>query len=116
MSTTSVTNQILVLALPFEASTYYPPKNSRICAPSERICADSDYCWRFCISVLQICCFAEEGDLGYYQSVSAKETHVYNPFTLSSKNWKFRGVFSRELWQDRDEVIERLVRFSNYLE
>jgi superfamily I DNA and/or RNA helicase len=52
----------------------------------------------------------------YYQSVSAKETHVYNPFTLSSKNWKFRGVFSRELWQDRDEVIERLVRFSNYLE
>jgi len=52
----------------------------------------------------------------YYQSVSAKETHVYNPFTLSSKNWKFRGVFSRELWQDKDEVVERLVRFSNYLE
>jgi hypothetical protein len=51
----------------------------------------------------------------YYQSVSAKETHVYNPFTLSSKNWKFRGVFSRELWQDKDEVVERLVRFSNYL-
>jgi len=52
----------------------------------------------------------------YYQSVSAKETHVYNPFTLSFKNWKFRGVFSRELWQDKDEVVERLVRFSNFLE
>jgi len=52
----------------------------------------------------------------YFQSVSAKETHVYNPFTLSAKNWKFRGVFSREIWQDREEVIERLVRFSNYLE
>jgi hypothetical protein len=52
----------------------------------------------------------------YYQSVSAKETHVYNPFTLSSKNWKFRGVFSRELWQDKKDLIERLVRFSNNLE
>jgi hypothetical protein len=52
----------------------------------------------------------------YYQSISAKETHVYNPFTLTSKNWKFRGVFSRELWQDGKEVIERLVRFSNNLE
>lgn len=51
----------------------------------------------------------------YYQSVSAKETHVYNPFTLSSKNWKFRGVFSRELWQDTAEVVERLVRFSKHL-
>ncbi len=52
----------------------------------------------------------------YYQSVSAKETHVYNPFTLSSKNWKFRGVFSREIWQNSDEVIERMIRFSNHLE
>jgi len=52
----------------------------------------------------------------YYQSVSAKETHVYNPFTLSSKNWKFRGVFSREVWQDNDEVIERMIRYSNHLE
>lgn len=51
----------------------------------------------------------------YYQSVSAKEIHVYNPFTLTSKNWKFRGVFSRELWQDKAEVVERLVRFSNNL-
>jgi len=52
----------------------------------------------------------------YYQSVSAKETHVYNPFTLTSKNWKFRGVFSRELWQDKADVIERLVRFSSHLD
>ena len=52
----------------------------------------------------------------YFHSISSKESHVYNPFTLTSKNWKFRGVFSRELWQDNADVIERLVRFSNHLE
>jgi hypothetical protein len=51
----------------------------------------------------------------YFQSVSSKETHVYNPFTLAMKNWKFRGVFSREFWQDREQVIDRLIIFSNHL-
>ena len=52
----------------------------------------------------------------FYQSISSKEAHVYNPFTLSMKNWKFRGVFSREYWQDKDRVIERMVLFSNHVE
>jgi superfamily I DNA and/or RNA helicase len=51
----------------------------------------------------------------YFQNVSSKEAHVYNPFTLAMKNWKFRGVFSREYWQDKNQVINRLIIFSNHL-
>jgi len=51
----------------------------------------------------------------FYQSVSSKEAHVYNPFTLAMKHWKFRGVFSREYWQDKQKVIDRLIIFSNHL-
>lgn len=36
----------------------------------------------------------------YFDSISIKETHVYKPFTLSKKNWKFMGLTSREYWQD----------------
>jgi hypothetical protein len=52
----------------------------------------------------------------YFQNISSKETHVYNPFTLAMKHWKFRGVFSREYWQDKDQVTDRLIIFSNHLE
>jgi len=52
----------------------------------------------------------------YYQSVSSKDAHVYSPFTLTMKNWKFRGVYSREYWQDREQVINRLMMFSSRLE
>jgi len=51
----------------------------------------------------------------YFQNVSSKETHVYNPFTLAMKHWKFRGIFSREYWQDKEQVIDRLIVFSNHL-
>jgi DNA replication protein DnaC len=51
----------------------------------------------------------------YFQNVSSKEAHVYNPFTLAMKHWKFRGVFSREYWQDKEKVIDRLIIFSNHL-
>jgi hypothetical protein len=51
----------------------------------------------------------------YFQNVSSKEAHVYHPFTLAMKNWKFRGVFSREYWQDKGDVIGRLIIFSNHL-
>jgi len=54
-------------------------------------------------------------DEGYFQSISPKDTHVYKPFTLSSKNWKFKGVFSREFWTDRETVLENLARFSNQI-
>lgn len=51
----------------------------------------------------------------YFQNITSKEAHVYNPFTLTMKHWKFRGVFSREYWQDKEQVIDRLIIFSNHL-
>ena len=47
----------------------------------------------------------------YFQSPSIKDTHVYTPFTLSGKQWKFRGIFSREYWQNSNNVTEELTRF-----
>ena len=47
----------------------------------------------------------------YYQSPSVKDSHVYTPFTLSGKHWKFRGIFSREYWQNENMVNEELIRF-----
>ncbi len=35
----------------------------------------------------------------YYQSLSAKDAHVYTPFLLATKNWKFRRMYSREWWK-----------------
>jgi hypothetical protein len=49
----------------------------------------------------------------YHQSISIKDMHIYTPFTLSAKNWKFVGVLSREYWHDQDGVRERLLRFSS---
>jgi len=49
----------------------------------------------------------------YYQSVSAKEMHVYLPFIMESKNWKHKAVYSREYWQDPEKVHEDLLRFVN---
>jgi len=47
----------------------------------------------------------------YYHSLSIKDMHVYKPFSLSNKQWKFQGVFSREFWTDRENVEESLSRF-----
>lgn len=47
----------------------------------------------------------------YYQSMSIKDMHIYKPLTLSGKNWRFRGIYSREYWHDKDLVKERLKRF-----
>ncbi len=48
----------------------------------------------------------------YHQSISIKDMHIYTPFTLSAKHWKFVGVYSREYWHNKDAVRERLLRFS----
>jgi len=48
----------------------------------------------------------------YHQSISIKDMHIYTPFTLSAKNWKFIGVYSREYWHNKEAVKERLLRFS----
>jgi hypothetical protein len=47
----------------------------------------------------------------YYQSMSIKDMHIYKPLTLSGKNWRFRGIYSREYWHDPALVKERLKRF-----
>ncbi len=51
----------------------------------------------------------------YHNAISVKEVHVYKPLTLSKKNWKFRGFFSREYWMDREAIKERLDRFISTL-
>jgi hypothetical protein len=52
----------------------------------------------------------------YHQSISIKDMHIYTPFTLSAKNWKFVGVLSREYWHDKESVKERLLRFSTLMD
>ncbi len=47
----------------------------------------------------------------YYQSMSIKDMHIYKPFTLAGKKWKFRGIYSREYWHDQNLVKEHLKRF-----
>lgn len=47
----------------------------------------------------------------YFNSPSIKDMHVYTPFTLSAKKWKFKGVFSREFWNDKQTVFEGIQRF-----
>lgn len=46
----------------------------------------------------------------YHQSISVKDVHVYTPFTLEKKNWKYRSFFSREYWNDKIKVEEQMLR------
>ena len=52
----------------------------------------------------------------YYQSPSIKDFHVYTPFTLSAKHWKYKGFFSRNYWQNREATEEELRIFVNQVE
>lgn len=49
----------------------------------------------------------------YYQNPSVKDLHAYTPFTLSKNHWRFTGFFSREWWQNREDVQESISRFLN---
>ncbi len=49
----------------------------------------------------------------YFQSPGIKHSHVYEPFTFSSKDWKVFSVSSREYWNDREDVEERVTTFIN---
>ena len=51
----------------------------------------------------------------YHQSVSIKESHVYKPFALIDKNWKFSTFHSREFWQDQEIFREKVMIFLNSL-
>ncbi|MEL7003949.1 MAG: DEAD/DEAH box helicase, partial [Bacteroidota bacterium] len=47
----------------------------------------------------------------YYQSLSVKDMHVYTPFVLTKKKWKFKTLFSREVWNNEEQVEEVITRF-----
>ena len=49
----------------------------------------------------------------YFQSESVKDTHAYTPFTLNAKNWRYKTVFSREYWMDKEHIYESINRFIN---
>ncbi len=51
----------------------------------------------------------------YHESISVKESHVYKPFTLNRKHWKYTAFTSRQFWQDKEGTKERLMRFLNKL-
>ncbi len=48
----------------------------------------------------------------YHQSISVKDAHVYLPFILKSKGWRFYEVFSRQYWISPDELKQQLERFA----
>ncbi len=52
----------------------------------------------------------------YYQSPSIKDSHVYTPFTLSAKHWKYKGVFSRNYWLNEEATKEELRIFVNQVQ
>ena len=47
----------------------------------------------------------------YFQSLSVKDIHAYTPFLYSAKDWKFRAVFSRDYWKNKEETLEHIKRF-----
>ncbi len=47
----------------------------------------------------------------YHQAISVKDPHVYTPFLLKHKNWRFKGFFSREYWNNREQMEEKLMIF-----
>ncbi len=50
-------------------------------------------------------------DHTYYESLSSKDPHAYKPFLFSRKNWRYRLFFSREIWRNREQLKERVIRF-----
>jgi len=52
----------------------------------------------------------------YYQSPSVKDAHVYTPFTLSDKHWKYKSVFSRNYWLNENGTNEELRIFVNHVQ
>ncbi len=47
----------------------------------------------------------------YYQAVSVKEAHAYQPFLFNEKKWPFIRFYSREIWMDREIVGDKLDKF-----
>jgi hypothetical protein len=49
-------------------------------------------------------------DLTYQGSISAKEAHAYTPLMMREKDWKFIKVYSRQFWQDSEQVMEKITK------
>jgi len=52
----------------------------------------------------------------YFQSPSAKEAHVYRSELFQDKHWKFKNIYSRQLWQNTDHVFNEIKRFIQTIE
>lgn len=50
-------------------------------------------------------------DYYYYDSLSIKDAHVYQPNAFRKKGWTFERLFSRQLWMNKEDVEDRLLRF-----
>lgn len=47
----------------------------------------------------------------YFQTKSVKELHAYLPLSMKSKNWKYKKIFSRNYWENKNGVKEELVKY-----
>jgi hypothetical protein len=50
-------------------------------------------------------------DVRYFSSLSVKHSHAYIPAILTQKNWKYRMIYSRNFWKDREKLEEDLIFF-----
>jgi hypothetical protein len=47
----------------------------------------------------------------FYDNPSVKDIFAYTPFLLSQKNWPYIQIKSRNFWNDKEELMERVVQF-----
>ncbi|ADR22553.1 hypothetical protein MATR_36010 [Marivirga tractuosa] len=47
----------------------------------------------------------------FYDNPSVKDIFAYTPFLLSKMNWPYIQVKSRNFWNDKEELMERVVQF-----
>jgi len=48
----------------------------------------------------------------FYEALSAKENHAYFPELLKNKNWTYLRIYSREFWQNRQKVLQKIIDFA----
>lgn len=53
-------------------------------------------------------------DNPYKQSLTVKADHGYIPLALKNRNWKVSRIYSRQYWQDPEQVKEKLSRMFPY--
>ncbi|HET8859774.1 DEAD/DEAH box helicase [Marivirga sp.] len=47
----------------------------------------------------------------FYDNPSVKDIFAYTPFLLSKMNWPYIQIKSRNFWNDKEELMERVVQF-----